>query len=75
MIHAPWPGVILGMTTLPAVSPGEPVCHLGRLPDDHEPPPSDAADQRDDDLQERTLDDLATNVMVVDRKEKPNAAS
>ena len=29
--------VVIGMTTLPAVSPGEPVCNLGRLPDETDP--------------------------------------
>jgi predicted deacylase len=28
---APFDAAVLGMTTLPAVRPGEPVCHLGRL--------------------------------------------
>jgi hypothetical protein len=27
-LHAPVDGIVLGMTTLPAVKPGEPVCHL-----------------------------------------------
>jgi len=32
MLHAPFNAVVIGMTTLPAVSPGEPVCNLGKLP-------------------------------------------
>ncbi len=28
---APFDGIVLGMSTLPAVQPGEPVVHLGRL--------------------------------------------
>jgi predicted deacylase len=32
VLQAPFSGIILGMTTLPAVCPGEPVCHLGKLP-------------------------------------------
>ena len=31
MLHAPFDAVVIGMTTLPAISPGEPVCNLGRL--------------------------------------------
>ena len=34
VLTAPFDGVVLGMTTLPAVSPGEPVCHLGAVTDD-----------------------------------------
>ncbi len=28
-INAPFDGIVLGMTTLPAVKPGEPICHIG----------------------------------------------
>lgn len=31
-LHAPFDGVVIGLTTLPAVSTGEPVCHLAQLP-------------------------------------------
>ena len=71
VLTAPFPGVILGMTTLPAVSPGEPICHLGLLSDadDHSP-----ADQHTvGDLRARTIGDLATNVLVVDRESPPPA--
>ncbi|MBL8851344.1 MAG: succinylglutamate desuccinylase/aspartoacylase family protein [Planctomycetaceae bacterium] len=65
VLVAPYRGLVIGMTTLPAVSPGEPVCHLGKLP------PIDAAaphagDWLADDLRDRTIGDLATNVLVVD---------
>ena len=32
VMHAPFDAVVIGMTTLPAISPGEPICNLGRLP-------------------------------------------
>lgn len=32
VLHAPFGSIVLGMTTLPAVCPGEPVCCLGKLP-------------------------------------------
>jgi predicted deacylase len=69
-IVAPGPGVVLGMTTLPAVSPGDPVANLafptekafkkmervlGKLPEDS--------------LLARLHDDLATNVLVSDLDE------
>lgn len=31
-ITAPFDGVVLGMTTLPSISPGEPICNIGKLP-------------------------------------------
>jgi len=31
VLTAPYGGIVIGMTTLPAVRPGEPVCHLGRI--------------------------------------------
>lgn len=68
VLTAPFRGMILGMTTLPAVSPGEPVCHLGKLPDDAGVAASPKSRAARDDLRERTIDDLATNVLVVDRE-------
>jgi predicted deacylase len=32
VLHAPFDGVVIGISTLPATSPGEPVCNLGKLP-------------------------------------------
>lgn len=32
VLVSPFDAVVIGMTTLPAVSPGEPVCHLGKIP-------------------------------------------
>jgi predicted deacylase len=66
VLAAPFAAVVLGMTTLPAVSPGEPVCHLGKLPQGSPPPPAGGAETSADDLRERTMDDLATNVLVVE---------
>ena len=69
-IVAPRDAVVLGMTTLPAVSPGDPVAHLafpssrslkkmervvGKLPDDN--------------LLSRLHDDLATNLLVSEMDE------
>jgi predicted deacylase len=65
VLVAPFRSLVLGMTTLPAVSPGEPVCHLGKLPADDESTPH-AGDWLADDLRARTIGDLATNVLVVD---------
>lgn len=67
---APYDGVVLGLTTLPAISPGEPVCHLGRLP--AEMKVSALRRQRMDEqgLEVRVTEELASNIMVVEPSEE-----
>lgn len=69
-IKAPRDGIVLGMTTLPAVSPGDPVANLAF--------PSERALRKvlrvmgtlpEDSLLARLQDDLATNVFVADLDE------
>jgi len=68
-LSSPFEGIVIGMTSLPSVSPGEPVCHLGQLPE------GTTADELRDlrfgkkGLGQRLADDLATNVLVVDHEE------
>ncbi|MEZ6061352.1 MAG: succinylglutamate desuccinylase/aspartoacylase family protein [Planctomycetaceae bacterium] len=66
LLVAPFDGVIIGMATLPCVSPGEPVCHVGRLP--KHTGPDDMERQRSDEqgLEGRTVEQLASNVLVVE---------
>ena len=66
---APFDAVVIGMTTLPAVSPGEPICHLGELP--HASSPSEFRRLRREDpgLEERLVEQLASNILVVDPPE------
>lgn len=66
MLHAPFDAVVIGMTTLPSVSPGEPVCNLGRLPKGTRP--SEFLKQRSDEhgLEERVAEELASNVLVTE---------
>ena len=66
MLHAPFNAVVLGMTTLPATSPGEPVCHLGRLPKGVKSGDLERQRATDHGLQERVMEDLATNIHVVE---------
>ena len=68
-LHAPFDAVVIGMTSLPAISPGEPLCNLGKLPRGFR-----AADLRiqrsdEDSLEHRVSEDLASSVMVVDPTE------
>lgn len=67
MLHAPFDAAVIGMTTLPAISPGEPVCNLGKLPKGSKP--AQLRRQRSegvDGLEERISEDLASNVLVVE---------
>ena len=66
VLVCPFDSVVIGMTTLPAISPGDPVCHLGRL--DPDSGAADMTDSRADDagLETRLSDELGTNVLVVD---------
>lgn len=63
-IVSPMDGVILGMTTLPSVAPGDPVLNVGRLrqPIERIERKVDALDE--DSLHERIRTDLGTNMMV-----------
>ena len=66
LLTSPFDGIVIGMTTLPAVSPGEPVCHIGQLPRKTRPGALRHLRRKDDAFEERVLDELASNVMVVD---------
>ena len=64
---APFRGLILGMTTTPAVSPGEPVCHVGQLTTDTHA--FELLENRAEaaSLERKTVKDLASNVLVTKR--------
>jgi hypothetical protein len=65
LVKAPRAGVVLGMTTLPSVAPGDPVCHLAFTRQGEQQRIErriEALDQ--DDLHERIREDLARSVFV-----------
>ncbi|MFG0261796.1 MAG: succinylglutamate desuccinylase/aspartoacylase family protein, partial [Novipirellula sp. JB048] len=67
-LESPFSGIVIGMTTLPAVQPGEPVVHLGRLAN----PKSVRRHQRQvagDDVQRTAHEHLATNIQVIEAAE------
>ncbi|NQV28599.1 MAG: succinylglutamate desuccinylase/aspartoacylase family protein [Rhodopirellula sp.] len=66
MLYSPFDGVVIGMTTLPAISPGEPVCHIAKLPKGTNPETLRRLRMKGAGLEERTVGDLASNVMVVE---------
>jgi len=66
VLEAPFDAIVIGITTLPAVSTGEPVCHLARLPKGARRIEQIRRRLDEDSLHERLIDDLATNVWVVE---------
>jgi predicted deacylase len=67
VLTAPFHAVVIGMTTLPAVSPGEPVCNLGQLPKGFKPHSLRRMRSKEAGLEERLVEDLSSNIMVVER--------
>lgn len=64
-LYSPFDAVVIGMTTLPSVSPGEPVCHLGKLPKKTQPGELKKSRSKDG-LENRIVDDLASNILLVE---------
>ena len=70
MLHAPFDAVVIGMTTLPAISPGEPVCNLGKLPKDFKPKVLRKLRREEDGLEGQVVEELASNILVVEPNEE-----
>lgn len=68
-ILSPFDAVVIGMTTLPAVSPGEPICNLGQLPPKTSFQLLNDERWQEDTLEEKLVDQLSSNVVVVDPEE------
>jgi len=71
VLHSPADAVVLGVTTLPSIAPGDPICHLGLLEKDQPGPGARGIDRArdragDDHLESRVQGDLATNILVTD---------
>lgn len=71
-IRAPRDGIVLGMTTMPSVAPGDPVCHL-TYPKTGTLQRIEAVVGKLDDasLHKRTREDLARNIMVTEFEKDP----
>lgn len=65
-VYAPYNGVVIGMTTLPAISPGDPICNLGRLPRKIKPAELRNLRIREHGLEERVVEELSSNLLVVE---------
>ena len=72
VLRAPREGIVLGMTTIPSVSPGDPVCHIGYPKSSTLRKAERAVDALDDDsLHERTRGDLSTSMHITEPIEGP----
>ncbi len=69
MLYAPFNAVVIGMTTLPAISPGEPVCNLGMLPKGTRPTELRRLRSEEDGLEGQVVEDLSSNILVVEPRE------
>ncbi len=72
-LRAPFDAVVIGMTSLPAISPGEAVCNLGKLPQGLQPSELRRRRSEEDGLEQRVSEDLASSVFVVEPSEESNA--
>lgn len=66
---APQAGIILSLTTLPTVKPGDPVCHLAIPSDGVEPIQMALAGNSDPTLYDRLQGDLGTSIAVAEPEE------
>ncbi len=70
VLKSPFDAIVIGLTTSPAVSPGEPVCHLGQLPETVD----DIEELREqlsrDRLHDRVIDELASNITVTEPRDE-----
>lgn len=68
-LYAPFNGVVMGMTSLPSISPGEPICNLGKLPRKYKPDELKKLRSGEDGLERQVLEELGSSVLVVDPPE------
>ena len=64
-LRAPFDAVVIGMTSLPAVGPGEAVCNLGHLPKGCKPAELRQRRSEENGLGQRVSEELASNVLTV----------
>lgn len=65
-IYAPFNGVVMGMTSLPSISPGEPICNLGKLPRKYNPEKLVKLRSKEDGLEQQVMEELGSSVLVVE---------
>jgi predicted deacylase len=65
-LFAPYNAVVMGMTSLPSVSPGEPICNLGKLPRKFAPEALRKLRLKRDSLEQQVLEELGSSVLVTE---------
>ncbi len=65
-VYAPYNSIVIGMTTLPAISPGDPICNLGRLPTKIKPSELRKLRVKEHGLEERVVEELSSNLLIVE---------
>ncbi len=65
-IHSTDDGVVLGLATMPAIKPGEPICHLAIISQRFKSIRQAIEDMSPKHLHQRVRDDLATNISGVE---------
>ena len=68
-LRSPFAAVVIGMTSLPAFSPGEPVFNLGMLPAGRPPAEFLRLRKEEDGLSRQLSEELGSSVLVVDPAE------
>lgn len=69
-LRAPFDAIVIGMTSLPAISPGEPVCNLGKLPKGSKPAELLQRRFKEDGLEQRISESFSSNILVIDPPEE-----
>jgi predicted deacylase len=69
-IHAPFNGVVMGMTSLPSISPGEPICNLGKLPKKYSPAKLTRLRSVEDGLELQVMEELGSSVLLTEPPEE-----
>jgi predicted deacylase len=64
VLCSPVAGIVLGMTTLPAVKPGDPVCHIAIPKSGMEPIREALENEKRGEVEERLHEDLASSIHV-----------
>jgi uncharacterized protein len=68
-IHAPFNGVVMGMTSLPSISPGEPICNLGKLPKKYTPNRLTKLRSAEAGLEQQVIEELGSSVLLTEPPE------
>ncbi|BHH83618.1 succinylglutamate desuccinylase/aspartoacylase family protein [Desulforhopalus sp. 52FAK] len=69
-VHSPFNGVVMGMTSLPSISPGEPICNLGKLPRKYSPDKLEKLRSKEDGLELQVMEELGSSVLLTEPPEE-----